>query len=263
MTTSLINVIRIPAFHDNYLWLFHRDGDTRSYVVDPGDAAPVEAVLKNRGLSLAGILITHHHHDHTGGIDTLLEKWDVPVYGPAGGSVAQVTQSVGDGDTVMLEPGLEFRVLTVPGHTLDHLAYVNQANDPPLLFCGDTLFAGGCGRLFEGSAEQMHQSLSKLRQLPDNTLVYCAHEYTLSNLAFAVAVDAQNSELQKRITTEQAKRERDQATVPSTMGLEKSTNPFLRCHDPAIKAAAESHSGRQLNSEPEVLAAIRAWKDNF
>lgn len=263
MTTASINVIPVPAFHDNYLWLFHRHGDTRAYVVDPGDAAPVKAALEERGLDLAGILITHHHMDHTGGIDTLLETWDVPVYGPAEGSVRQVTEGLRDGDKLVLDDDLEFHVLAVPGHTLDHLAYFSASSDTPILFCGDTLFAAGCGRLFEGSAEQMHQSLKKLRKLPDNTLVYCAHEYTMSNLKFAAAVDGENVELQKRIGIEQTKREKNQPTVPSTIALEKSTNPFLRWDDPAIKVAAESHLGRQVNSDSEVLAAIRDWKDNF
>lgn len=263
MSTASINVIPVPAFNDNYLWLFHRHGDTRAYVVDPGDAGPVEAALQERNLDLGAILITHHHLDHIGGIDKLLESRDIPVYGPAAGSVPQVTKGLTEGDKLVLDEGLEFQVLAVPGHTLDHLAYFSESSDSPVLFCGDTLFAAGCGRLFEGSAEQMHQSLGKLRQLPDNTLVYCAHEYTMSNLKFAVAVDGDNVQLKKRIDIEQAKRDREQPTVPSTIALEKSTNPFLRWDDPAIKAAAESYLGRQLNSEAEVLGAIREWKDNF
>lgn len=263
MTNASINVIPVPAFQDNYLWLFHRSGDTRSYVVDPGAAEPVEKALAEHGLDLSGILVTHHHLDHTGGIDDLLKRWKVPVYGPAAGSVPQVTQPVREGDKVLLDNGLEFQVLEVPGHTLDHLAYFCDADSQPLLFCGDTLFAGGCGRLFEGSAEQMQKSLTKLRELPDNTLVYCAHEYTLSNLDFAAAVDAENSQLQDRINVERKKREQNQPTVPSTIGLEKSTNPFLRWDNPAIIAAAQSHTGSTLNTGHDVLAAIRAWKDNF
>lgn len=263
MTTASINIIRIPAFHDNYFWLFHRQGDDRSYVVDPGDAQPIEAALAEHGLNLAGILVTHHHRDHTGGIEDLLKRRDVPVYGPGGGSVPQVTRPVADDEMLHLENGMIFQVMAVPGHTLDHLAYFYDANDERILFCGDTLFAGGCGRLFEGSAEQMQQSLNRLRQLPDDTLVYCAHEYTLSNLEFAAAVDESNKDLQKRISAEQNKRRQNLATVPSTIALEKSTNPFLRWDDPAIKASAEVYAKRHLSSDHEVLAAIRRWKDSF
>jgi hydroxyacylglutathione hydrolase len=263
MTRISINVITVPAFRDNYLWLFHRADDQRAYVVDPGDAEPVEKALAEHGLSLAGILITHHHPDHTGGIDQLLSRWQVPVYGPAGGSVPQVSEALADGDSVALEIGLSFTVLTVPGHTLDHIAYFCDHTEAPLVFCGDTLFAGGCGRLFEGTATQMYESLQKLRQLPDNTRVYCAHEYTLANLAFARAVESQNGELAARIKSEQAKRERQEPTVPSTIGLEKSTNPFLRCDRESVRKAAETHSGRALTSAEEVLAAVRMWKDNF
>lgn len=263
MTTARINIIRIPAFYDNYLWLFHRHGDERAYVVDPGDATPIEAALSEHGLTLAGILITHHHGDHTGGIDQLLEGRNVPVYGPGAGSVPQVSHPVADGETLRLENGVDFQVLAVPGHTLDHLAYFCDTEDQAFLFCGDTLFAGGCGRLFEGSAEQMYQSLSRLRQLPGETLVYCAHEYTLSNLEFAAAVDGSNKDLQDRILVEQDKRSKNLATVPSTIAVEKSTNPFLRWDDPAVKGAAEAHVNRPLGAEHEVLAAIRAWKDNF
>lgn len=261
MSSTSINIIPVPAFRDNYLWLFHLAGDTRAYIVDPGDARPVEAALAERGLNLAGILVTHHHPDHIGGIDQLLEKWPVPVYGPAGGSVPQVTQPVADGDSFSLQQGLSFEVLAVPGHTLDHLAYYSEAAE--VLFCGDTLFAGGCGRLFEGSPEQMYSSLSKLSHLPEATRVYCAHEYTLANLAFAKAVEGGNQVLLERVDTEQARRDRQEPTVPSTIGLEKSTNPFLRCEQDSVKTAAEAHSGRPLNSPQEVLAAVRTWKDNF
>lgn len=263
MTSKAVNVIPLPAFRDNYLWLFHRPDDTQAYVVDPGDARPVEAALAERGLSLAGILITHHHPDHIGGVDDLLGKWKVPVYGPAGDSVPQVTRPVDDGDTVSLDNQLTFKVLTVPGHTLDHIAYFCEETDPPILFCGDTLFAGGCGRLFEGTPSQMYHSLGKLSRLPDPTQVYCAHEYTMANLAFAQAVEGDNRSLLTRIENEQAKRDQRQPTVPSTIALEKSTNPFLRCDQKSVKSAAEAHSKQALASPQEVLGAVRNWKDNF
>lgn len=263
MTNATINVINVPAFRDNYLWLFHSPGDSRAYVVDPGDARPIEAALSEHGLSLAGILVTHHHPDHIGGIDQLLENRTVPVYGPAGGSVPQVTQPLGDGDSVTLNNAFTFKVLTVPGHTLDHIAYYCEQTDPPTLFCGDTLFAGGCGRLFEGTPEQMYESLGKLSRLPESTRVYCAHEYTLANLAFAKAVESGNQALSNRIKSEQSKRDRQEATVPSTIALEKSTNPFLRCDQDSVKTAAEIHSNQALETPQEVLAAVREWKDNF
>lgn len=263
MTSLAVNVIPVPAFRDNYLWLFHTAGDRRAYVVDPGDARPVEAALAEHGLELAGILVTHHHPDHIGGIDSLLAKHPVPVYGPGGGSVPQVTEPVREGDRVSLDNGCHFDVIAVPGHTLDHLAYFSDGGEAPLLFCGDTLFAGGCGRLFEGSPAQMYQSLGKLSRLPDDTRVYCAHEYTLANLAFAKAVEEDNPELRERIKIEQSRRDRQVPTVPSTISLEKSTNPFLRCDLETVKRAAERHSGQALGSPQEVLAAVREWKDNF
>lgn len=263
MTSFTLDVIPVPAFRDNYLWLFHQTGDTRAYIVDPGDAEPVEKALAERGLSLAGILITHHHPDHIGGVDRLLARWQVPVYGPSGGSVPQVSRPVNEGETLTLENGASFRVIAVPGHTLDHLAYFCDQTRTPVLFCGDTLFAGGCGRLFEGKPAQMYESLGKLAELPDSTEVYCAHEYTMANLAFASAVENDNTELAERVKREQAKRDRHEPTVPSTIGLEKSTNPFMRCDLESVKKAAEVYSGKALSSAEEVLAAVRSWKDNF
>jgi len=262
-TAEDIRIIPVPAFRDNYLWLFHRPGDERAWVVDPGDAAPIEAALSAEGLSLAGILVTHHHADHTGGIGQLIAERDIPVYGPGGGSVPLVNRPVSEGDTVELDNGLVFSVIAVPGHTLDHIAWFCQSAEAPVLFCGDTLFAGGCGRLFEGSAAQMYDSLGKLSALPDRTRVYCAHEYTLANLAFARAVEADNSAIQERLTREQEKRARELPTVPSTIGLEKSTNPFMRCTEDDVRAAAEAHCGRSLDSPQAVLGAVREWKDNF
>lgn len=258
-----LNVIPVPAFHDNYIWLFHFDNDANAYVVDPGDANVVEAALTQNELQLSGILITHHHPDHTGGIDQLLSKHSVPVYGPAGGSVPQVTVPMKD-QTFKLDNGLIFSTMTVPGHTLDHIAYFSEpAGEDPLLFCGDTLFAGGCGRLFEGSPQQMHHSLSRLTQLPSNTRVYCAHEYTLSNLAFAKAVEPKNTQLLERIQTEKARRQQNIPTIPTTIGLELSTNPFVRSDQDAVIRAAEAHCQHALAEEHEVLATVRQWKDSF
>lgn len=264
-THTDLQVITVPAFADNYLWLFHSPDQQRAWAVDPGDAAPIEAALQAHDLTLAGILVTHHHPDHTAGIPALLENHPVPVYGPAGDSVPTVTHPLKDGDSVTLDHGLSFQVLTVPGHTLDHIAYFQQtpASEAPALFCGDTLFAGGCGRLFEGTPAQMHASLNRLAALPNATRVFCAHEYTLANLAFAKAVEPDNARLLERIEAAEATRAAGQPTVPTTLALEKSTNPFMRCHEPGIQRSAEAHSRQALTAETAVFAAVRAWKDSF
>ncbi len=255
-----LSVHTIRAFSDNYLWLFHQAGSTEAYVVDPGDAAPVEKTLASEGLNLAGILVTHQHPDHIGGIPKLLADHDVPVYGPA--DIGVVSNPVTEGDSLQLA-GVTIRVLSVPGHTLNHLAYVVEEEDhSPKLFCGDTLFAGGCGRLFEGTAEQMHHSLQKLAQLSPRTLIYCAHEYTLSNLKFALAVEPDNIALQHRLTEVCAKRDGDIPTVPTSLDVERQTNPFLRCDIPDVIASAKAQSC-ESESPVAVFATLRRWKDNF
>ncbi|WP_211443790.1 hydroxyacylglutathione hydrolase [Collimonas humicola] len=256
-----LSVLAVPAFNDNYLWLIH-DG-RKAAVVDPGDAQPILAVLAAHGLALAAILLTHHHADHVGGVQTLLQHYKVPVFGPAGEAIAGVTTPLREGDTAILpELGLSLSVLDVPGHTSGHIAYVAQGL--PWLFCGDTLFAGGCGRLFEGSPGQMVASLAKLSGLPGDTLVYCAHEYTISNLRFALAVEPDNVRLVERMANEQAKRARQQATVPSTIALENATNPFLRYRQPTIVANLQD-SGRLAEKDGPVaaFAALREWKNDF
>ena len=257
-----LSVLAVPAFNDNYLWLIH-DG-RHAAVVDPGDAQPILAALDAHGLTLAAILLTHHHADHVGGVQTLLRHFDIPVFGPAGEDIAGVSQKLSEGDTAVVpQLGLTLSVLEVPGHTSGHIAYV--AHGQPWLFCGDTLFAGGCGRLFEGSPAQMVDSLGKLSGLPGDTQVYCAHEYTVANLRFALAVEPDNPELVARMASEQAKRARQQATVPSTIALEIATNPFLRYRQPAIVASLQA-SGRidgQQADPVEAFAALREWKNNF
>ncbi len=257
---SAVSVLPVPAFADNYLWLIHNG--VHAVVVDPGDAAPILAALDQRQLTLAAILLTHHHADHAGGVPALLERFDVPVYGPAREAIPTITRRLAEGDSVLIpELEMEFSVLDVPGHTAGHIAYHAARQD--WLFCGDTLFAGGCGRLFEGTPAQMVESLAKLTALPDRTQVYCAHEYTLSNLRFAQAVDENNTALTLRVADEEAKRARNQPTVPSTIGIEKATNPFLRYQEPGIldKLAAE---GRISSREPiAAFAALREWKNSF
>ncbi|MFZ9367501.1 MAG: hydroxyacylglutathione hydrolase [Burkholderiaceae bacterium] len=255
-----LQVTAIPAFADNYLWLIH--DQQYAAVVDPGDAAPIEAALRSRGLKLHAILLTLDHADHAGGVEELLAQWSVPVYGPAGERIQGVSRPLREGDNVDLSAlGLQLTVLDVPGHTAGHIAYV--AADQHWLFCGDTLFAGGCGRLFEGTPQQMTQSLAKLVSLPDDTLVYCAHEYTLSNLRFAIAAEPDNTDLATRLDQVQQMRARGESTVPSTIGLEKRTNPFLRYREPSIRRNLLS-SGRLSNDDPvAAFAVLREWKNSF
>jgi hydroxyacylglutathione hydrolase len=259
-----MNLSALPAFADNYIWMLH-DG-TQAVVVDPGDAAPVEQALDTQGLQLAGILVTHHHADHVGGIDALRPRLRGPVWGPARERIPGPFVPLRDGDTLDVL-GLRLRVMDVPGHTAGHIAYVQEgaADDAaagPLLFCGDTLFSAGCGRLFEGTPAQMHRSLSRLAALPADTRVCCTHEYTLSNLRFAAAVEPRNAELAAHAARCQALRAQDVPTLPSSIGLERQINPFLRCTEPAVIAAARTQ-GADGDDAVTVLAALREWKNRF
>ena len=255
-----LQVTAIPAFADNYLWLIH-DG-RHAIVVDPGDAAPVEAALSSGQLKLAAILLTHHHRDHAGGVADLLRQRDIPVFGPANENIPGITHPVSEGDTVRLTtPAINLGVLDVPGHTAGHVAYIDHEDG--WLFCGDTLFAGGCGRLFEGTPEQMTQSLGKLAALPDATKVYCAHEYTVSNLRFAVAAEPGNAAVAERLNQAQAARERGERTVPSTIGEEKQTNPFLRYREPGILQSLRSQAPLASHDPVAAFAALREWKNTF
>ena len=262
-TPQALTVLAVPAFEDNYLWLIH-DGQSAA-VVDPGDSVPILAALKALGLSLTAILLTHHHPDHIGGVPALLRHAAVPVFGPRADGIAAVDVPLGEGDRVQV-PGLDLslRVLDVPGHTLGHIAYVREGQAEPWLFCGDTLFAGGCGRLFEGTPTQMAASLGKLAALPAATKVFCAHEYTLANLRFALAVEPGNRALQERVATDSAKREQGLATVPSTIGLELASNPFLRYREPAIVASLAGAGKLAPGASPlAAFTALREWKNNF
>ncbi|MES2934154.1 MAG: hydroxyacylglutathione hydrolase [Pseudomonadota bacterium] len=253
-------VTPVPAFDDNYLWLVH--DDVNAIVIDPGAAAPVVAALAAQNLTLVAILLTHHHVDHVGGVPALLQKVPVPVYGPRHEAINGVTQLLSQGDNVVIPAlNLSFSILDVPGHTRGHIAYV--ARERPWLFCGDTLFAGGCGRLFEGTAAQMAASLAKLEALPDQTQIYCAHEYTLANLRFALAIEPKNQALQSRIQVEQAKRDAGIPTIPSSLALEKATNPFLRCREAAIIKLLQSTGRLQGNDPIATFAALREWKNTF
>jgi len=251
-------IIPIPAFSDNYIWLV-REG-LLAAVVDPGDAGPVIAHLDREGIELVAIVATHHHGDHVGGIPDLLRRWRVPVFGPATESIPGCTRALREGDSFRVEGiGLEMSVLDIPGHTAGHIACFNDE----LVFSGDTLFAAGCGRLFEGTPAQMLASLDKLAALPGDTRVYCGHEYTVANLRFALAVEPGSVRLRGRLAREQAKRDCGEATLPSTIAEERQTNPFLRVDDATVAAAAARHAGRPLAERVSVFAEIRAWKNSF
>lgn len=265
VTKTALQVWPIPAFDDNYIWCIH-DG-VSALVVDPGDAGPVLDYLESQSLNLTGILITHHHADHTGGIQDLLAYVatdSLPVYGPASESIPGRTVALMEGDRVeCAAPAIAFAVLEVPGHTSGHIAYFAAA-DKPMLFCGDTLFASGCGRLFEGTPTQMTSSLAKFAALPPETAVYCTHEYTLSNIRFALAVEPANADLIAWAEKAQALRQSNQPTLPTSIGHELRVNPFMRSDQPAVVEAALRESGAPALPTPaHVLAAIRAWKDRF
>jgi hydroxyacylglutathione hydrolase len=255
-----MKLIPLPAFSDNYIWMLH-DGK-EALVVDPGDAAPVLQALKTEGVTLQGILVTHHHADHTGGIDALRDRTGAWVVGPARESIPQPFKLLDDGDTVDAL-GLRFQVLDVPGHTAGHIAYYCDAmNGQPLLFCGDTLFSAGCGRLFEGTPAQMQASLERLAALPDATQVCCTHEYTLSNLRFALAVDPDNADLQAYARHCQALRDQALPTLPSRIDLERRINPFLRTATAAIQHSLR-HQDATAVAQDGAFAALRRWKNDY
>lgn len=252
----MLTLVPLPAFEDNYIWVWH--DDRHAVAVDPGDPAPLVAYLDAHGLALSAVLITHHHRDHTGGNALLRQRYNCPVYAPDNPRIPAVTQVLHGGDSVELpEPGLRFEVLATPGHTLDHISYVGHG----VLFCGDTVFGCGCGRLFEGSAATMAASLDAILSLPDATRVCCAHEYTLSNIDFAKTIDGDNPALLERERADRALRAQGRPTLPSTLALEKATNPFLRFHDPAMTAFAARYLDRPPPGPAEVFGAIRAAKD--
>ena len=255
----MIQISALPAFTDNYIWLLQEPQSRRCAVVDPGDAAPVLAWLKqNPGWTLSDILVTHHHHDHVGGVEALKRVSGATVYGPAHETIPARDVALQDNQRISVL-GWDFAVYAVPGHTLGHIAFYH----PGVLFCGDTLFAAGCGRLFEGTPAQMHASLQRLAALPADTRVYCTHEYTQSNLRFAQAVVPDNADIAERVENVNRLRARGEITLPSNLALEKRTNPFLRTAETSVKQKADERNGRDNRSGDEVFASLRAWKDKF
>ncbi len=260
MQTPPIQLIALPAFTDNYIWMLHNG--MQALVIDPGEAKPVLQALDAANLQLAAILVTHHHADHVGGIEALRPRLLGPVHAPLREDTPRPHVPHAEGDTFELL-GISFTVLDVPGHTRGHIAYVARPHEqPPILFCGDTLFSGGCGRLFEGTAAQMHASLNKLSALPSETRVCCAHEYTLSNLRFAAAVEPDNADVADHVRWCEVQRQSARSTLPSTLARELRINPFLRSHVPAVARSGLAH-GATSDEPVQVFTALREWKNTF
>lgn len=252
----LLNIVPIPALKDNYIWLIIDIASNRCLIVDPGDAEPVLKALQALSLKPVGILLTHHHFDHTAGVKELLKNDTMPVFGSMQEKISSVTNPLVGEETIQVE-NMAFAVLPISGHTHGHLAYYGRES----VFCGDTLFTGGCGRVFEGTMSEMYASLQRLAALPPTTKIYCGHEYTTANLAFAALVEPENRDLQQRIKDTHQMRTRGLPTVPSLLALERATNPFLRCEEAAVKKAVETYYGQTLNTPEEVFGALRKWKN--
>jgi hydroxyacylglutathione hydrolase len=258
-----MNLLALPAFTDNYIWMLHNGQE--ALVVDPGDAAPVQEALRQHGLTLTAILVTHHHPDHIGGLQAL-QTPQLRIYGPRHEAINELTDRLGEGDVVHWQ-GLHLRVLDIPGHTAGHIAYLREdVNQPdpigPIAFVGDTLFSGGCGRVFDGTLAQLHESLNRLADLPDATRFCAAHEYTLGNLRFATAVEPNNPDLAAYQARCEALRAQGLPTLPGTIGNEKAINPFLRCTQSEVVSSAQQHGARDTSPQA-VFAALRQWKNTF
>jgi hydroxyacylglutathione hydrolase len=260
----MLQIHMIPALKDNYFWLIQPDVQSPdSYIIDPGAAEPVYDYLQLYKLQLKAILLTHHHHDHIDGAAELSEKYQISIYGPKSNRIPQVTHYLNEGDELLLKP-LSARILTIPGHTLDHIAYFLQPpNSPPLLFSGDTIFGAGCGRLFDGTAPLLYAALQRIAKLPKDTLIYGGHEYTLANIRFALTIEPENADLIARQTIEFEKRSRGLATLPTRLDVELRTNPFLRCHLNSVRTSVEQHVGQIFATDSDVFASLRLIKDSF
>ncbi|MBX2808937.1 MAG: hydroxyacylglutathione hydrolase [Cellvibrionaceae bacterium] len=259
----MLIVTPIAILQDNYVWIIEHVERRSAYVIDPGDAAPVIAYLQQRQLAVAGIIITHSHRDHTGGIDALLAYQPAAVYGPDCAAIAQVSHPLYEGDDFLLWDTYRVAVLATPGHLPEHLCYFLQEGQQPWLFCADILFSAGCGRIFIGTHAEMKDSLDRLKQLPPQTQVCCAHEYTQSNLAFAQFIEPDNQAVVSRRQAVDALRADGRPSLPTTIAAELRFNPFLRCHLPAVIKAAEDAAGERLTTELAVFTALRLYKDRF
>ncbi len=256
----MLKITALPSRKDNYIWLLENGAAGRAAVVDPGEAPPVEAALIRKSLELTAILVTHHHYDHVDGIPKLVNNHRVPVFGPPNEPIPCLTRPVGEGEQLLLRgTGIELTVMEIPGHTRGHVGYYGHDR----LFCGDTLFTGGCGKVFDGTVAQLFRSLQRISELPDETLIYCAHEYTEENLRFARLVEPENHAIQERLEKTRQLRAAGGATVPSTLAEERDTNPFLRCDQPEVTQAAECFADHPLENPEEVFKTLRSWRDRF
>lgn len=255
-----MHIQAIPAFNDNYIWLLINPSNRKAVCVDPGDASVVIDHLKKQQLDLVGILVTHHHWDHTGGISELVKYYQPKVYCSYRNNIPQRTHALHNNDVISI-PNLEIElnILEIPGHTLDHICFYAEG----MLFCGDTLFAAGCGKVFEGTMAEMYNSLLKISHLPDATQIYCGHEYTLNNLKFASLVEPDNAAIKNRLAEIQNLRDQNKITLPSTLSIEKQTNPFLRCHLPSLQKAASNYSGKTITDPITTFTIIREWKNSL
>ncbi len=258
----MLTVTPIPTFTDNYVWMIHHPTQDEVCVVDPGEAEPVIHALRERNLRLNSIFITHSHFDHIGGIDALVRHQPAPVIGPSCTGIPRVRKAVAEGDTFTLWDA-QVTVWHLPGHLPEHVAYVITHGGSTQVFSGDVLFAAGCGRIFNGTHEQLKNSLDRYQALPDDTLVYAAHEYTANNLLFAQAVEPDNNDIRKRAAKVDQIRQENQPTLPTRLGDERKTNPFLRCGQATVQAMAGEQLGREPIDELEVFSTIRKWKDQF
>ena len=254
----MLSIEPIKAFEDNYIWLLTTNEG--SIVIDPGESSKIKSLIDNNEIDLKGVLITHHHYDHTNGLNDLSDNGMLDIYGPEN-NIVKINKRVKDSDCISII-GLDFEIIEVPGHTLDHIAFYSFNENMPILFCGDTLFSGGCGRIFEGTHKQMYDSLNKLASLPKHTKVYCGHEYTLSNLKFAIEVDTENKDLLDEYNHVKKLNISKNPSLPSTLDKELKINPFLRCNNMSIR----NKINKEFNvsgDDFEIFTALREWKDNY
>lgn len=256
----MLTIQAVSAFNDNYIWFIQPQHSKALLIVDPGDADPVIEAIEQQQLLPVALLITHHHSDHIAGINKLVARYDIPVYGPRSEAIPMLTHPLSACENLVINSTFPpITVLDVPGHTKGHIAFLIDGN----LFCGDTLFGAGCGRLLGGTAKQLHASLQLIASLPEQTRIFCAHEYTQANLRFATTVEPNNAKIKQRIEDTAALLSNDKPSLPSSLSIELQTNPFLRCEQPDVIQAAQQFSGQQLHTSEAVFTILRSWKDQF